>query len=162
VRADHLHNTFIYLIHEHERMIYKICFLYADTKADRQDLYQEIVSQGWQGYQNFRGDAKFSTWLYRVALNTAIAGFRKEKRSVLVYTDGSLPDISDTDTGNEQSELLNKAIGQLNDIEKALVMLYMDNKTYDEMENIMGISSGALRVKMTRIKEKLKTITKTY
>jgi RNA polymerase sigma-70 factor (ECF subfamily) len=162
VRADHLHNTFIDLIHEHERMIYKICFLYADMEADRQDLYQEIVSQVWQGYQNFRGDAKFSTWLYRVALNTAIAGFRKEKRSVLVYTDGSLPDISDTDAGNEQSELLNKAIDRLNDIEKALVMLYMDNKTYDEMESIMGISSGTLRVKMTRIKEKLKTITKTY
>jgi len=162
VRADHLHNTFIDLIHEHERMIYKICFLYADTEADRQDLYQEIVSQVWQGYQNFRGDAKFSTWLYRVSLNTAIAGFRKEKRSVLIYTDGALPDISDTDAGNEQSELLNRAIGRLNDIEKALVMLYMDNKTYDEMESIMGISSGALRVKMTRIKEKLKTITKTY
>lgn len=160
--TDHLHDTFISLIRKHERMIYKICYLYADNETDRQDLYQEIVIQVWQGYQNFRGDAKFSTWLYRVALNTAIAGFKKEKRSVLVYTDGALPDISDTDTGNERSELLNKAIGQLNDIEKALVMLYMDNKTYDEMESIMGISSGALRVKMTRIKEKLKTITKTY
>jgi len=135
--------------------------MYADNAADRQDLYQEIVLQVWRGYKGFRGDAKFSTWLYQVALNTAIAGLRKEKRSVLSTTaDGLLPDITDTDADNTQLELLHTAIDQLNEIEKALVMLYLDNKSYDEMQDILGIPNGALRIKMTRIKEKLRTITK--
>ena len=164
MKQQELQNTFVGLIKEHERIIYKICYLYADTQANRDDLYQEIVIQVWKGYPKFRGDAKFSTWLYRVALNTAIAGFTKEKKSPFVYsTDGHLPEITYDTTGNEEAEksaLLYAAINQLNDIEKALVMLYLDGKSYEEMEKIMGIPNGALRVKMTRIKDKLKRITK--
>lgn len=162
VSTNQLHNEFIKLIAEHERMIYKVCYLYVDDETDRQDLYQEIIIQVWNGYQKFRGEAKFSTWLYQVALNTAIAGFRRAKKPVVVYTDGSLPEIAEYTADNTQLEALNKAINLLNDIEKALIMLYLDNKTYEEMELIMGIPSGTLRVKMTRIKEKLKKITKTY
>jgi RNA polymerase sigma-70 factor (ECF subfamily) len=136
--------------------------MYADTQANRADLYQEILVQVWRGFPKFRGDAKFSTWLYQVALNTAIAGLRKEKRSPVMYgSEDSLPEMVDTHPENaEQLELLYAAVNQLNDIEKALVMLYLDGKTYEEMENIMGIPNGALRVKMTRIKEKLRAITK--
>jgi len=165
VRTNDLHNTFISQVQEHKRMIYKVCYLYAGNETDREDLYQEIIAQLWKAYPKFRGDAKFSTWLYQVALNTAITSLRKEKRSLLVHTDdGSLPDRSDQDTdrSHEQLEILNNAITQLNAIEKALVMLYLDDKTYEEMENIMGIAGGTLRVKMTRIKEKLKKITKNY
>ena len=161
METENLHSTFTKLVREHERIIYKICYMYADNAADRQDLYQEIVLQVWQGYKNFRGDAKFSTWLYQVALNTAIAGLKREKRSVLNTTaDGRLPDIADINIDNTQLELLHTAINQLNEIEKAVVMLYLDNKSYDEMQDILGIPNGALRVKMTRIKEKLRTITK--
>jgi len=135
--------------------------MYADNVTYRQDLYQEIVLQAWKGYKSFRGDAKFSTWLYQVAINTAIAGLRKDKESVLTHTaDGSLPDMPDARTDTEQLELLHTAIATLNEIEKAIVMLYLDDKSYDEMQEIMGISNGALRVKMTRIKEKLRQITK--
>ena len=159
-----LHNTFINLVKAHERIIYKICYMYADTEVARQDLYQEIVIQVWQGYQKFRGEAKFSTWLYQVAINTALAGIRREKKSPVTYTDSEkLPDISDANSDqayNEQLAMLHGAINQLNEIEKALVMLYLDGNSYDEMERIMGISDGALRVKMTRIKEKLRKITK--
>ena len=159
-----MHNTFIALVKEHERIIYKICYLYACTEADRQDLYQEIIAQVWKGYQKFRGEAKFSTWLYQVAINTALAGIRKEKKSPITYGDNqTLPDRGDISGGEafkEQLEQLHTAINQLNEIEKALVMLYLDGNTYNEMESIMGITSGALRVKMTRIKDKLRTITK--
>jgi RNA polymerase sigma-70 factor (ECF subfamily) len=138
--------------------------MYADTEADRQDLYQEILIQVWKGYQKFRGECKFSTWLYQVAINTAIAGFRKEKKSPVIYGDSEqLPDISDANGDkayNDQLELLHQAITQLNDIEKALVMLYLDGKNYDEMESIMGMASGTLRVRMNRIKDKLRKITK--
>jgi RNA polymerase sigma-70 factor (ECF subfamily) len=135
--------------------------MYADNATYRQDLYQEIVLQAWKGYKGFRGDAKFSTWLYQVAINTAIAGLRKDKRSILTYTpDDQLPDMPDTNTDTPQLELLYSAIATLNEIEKAIVILYLDDKSYDEMQEIMGIPNGALRVKMTRIKEKLRQITK--
>ena len=135
--------------------------MYADNTTDRQDLYQEIVLQAWKGYQNFRGDAKFSTWLYQVALNTAIAGLRKDRRSVsIITTNDQLPEVADSGSDNGQLELLYIAISKLNEIEKAIVMLYLDDKSYDDMEDILGIASGALRVKMTRIKEKLRLITK--
>ncbi|MCR8559024.1 sigma-70 family RNA polymerase sigma factor [Mucilaginibacter sp. BJC16-A38] len=159
-----MHTTFISLVKEHERIIFKVCYLYADNDADRQDLYQEIVIQVWKGYQKFRGDSKFSTWLYQVAINTAMTGFRKEKRSPLTRgPDGKVPDVADVNFGEQETEQLEQlysAINQLNDIEKALVMLYLDGKSYEEMENIMGITNGALRVKMTRIKEKLRQLTK--
>ncbi|MEO9173389.1 MAG: sigma-70 family RNA polymerase sigma factor [Mucilaginibacter sp.] len=150
---------------QNKGIIYKICYMYAANEFDRQDLYQEILSRVWQGFPKFRGDAKFSTWLYRVAFNTALTSSRQDKRSVVGYTaDGTLPDLAHTDADQahkEQLEMLYNAIGQLNEIEKAVVMLYIDNKSYEEMETIMGIPNGALRVKMTRIKEKLKKITKT-
>jgi RNA polymerase sigma-70 factor (ECF subfamily) len=137
--------------------------MYANEQTDREDLYQEIVIQVWKGFQKFRGEAKFSTWLYQVALNTAITNIRKEKKSPVTYSsDGTLPEIPDAtpDGRDEQLGQLYLAINQLNDIEKALVMLYLDGNSYEEMEVIMGIGSGALRVKMTRIKEKLRKITK--
>jgi RNA polymerase sigma-70 factor (ECF subfamily) len=161
LKQGDIHSAFTALIREHERMIYKVCFMYADNATYRQDLYQEIVLQAWKGYKGFRGDAKFSTWLYQVAINTAIAGLRKDKRSILTYTpDDQLPDMPDTNTDTPQLELLYSAIATLNEIEKAIVMLYLDDKSYDEMQEIIGIPNGALRVKMTRIKEKLRQITK--
>jgi RNA polymerase sigma-70 factor (ECF subfamily) len=164
VKQEDLHNAFVSEIKQHERIIYKICHLYADTEADREDLYQEIVIQSWKGYPKFRGDSKFSTWLYRIAINTALAGISKLKRSVTAPTaDGTLPEIAEDNNDQrdvEQLDLLYTAIKTLNDIEKAIVMLYLDGNTYEEMENVMGIAAGTLRVKMARVKEKLRTITK--
>jgi len=165
VKQQELQNNFVSLVKEHERIIYKVCHLYADTQTNRDDLYQEIIVQAWKGYPKFRGEAKFSTWLYQVALNTAISGFNKDKKSPLVYSrDGSLPEMVYDNSDSEEAEksaILYNAINQLNAIEKALVMLYLDGKSYEEMEKIMGTPNGALRVKMTRIKDKLKTIAKT-
>jgi RNA polymerase sigma-70 factor (ECF subfamily) len=161
LKQQDINSVFTDLIKGNERIIFKICYLYADNPANRQDLYQEIILQAWKGYKYFRGDAKFSTWLYQVALNTAITGIRREKKSVVIHTtDGLLPDMADAGNGNEQLEQLHAAVTLLNDIEKAIIMLYLDNKSYDEMQDILGVNSGALRVKMTRIKEKLRQITK--
>lgn len=163
LRTEELKDTFIRLIKEHERLIFKICHLYVDNEADKRDLFQEILIQLWKGYPGFRGESKFSTWLYQVALNTAIGVLRKEKRTVK-YEDIDMVDPVITDAGDQQeqerSEQLYQAIGLLNEIEKAIVMLYLENKTYEEMEDILGINSGALRVKMHRIKEKLRQLTK--
>lgn len=153
-------------ISKHELLLYKICRVYAYNKADRQYLYQEIVIQLWKAFPKFKGDAQFSTWLYRVAINTAITGLRKKKKSIMSYLPvTSLEQMGDenSSTGEEERlEQLYKAIEQLNDVEKAIVMLYMEERSYNDMEEILGISQGHLRVKMNRIKEKLRQLTKTF
>lgn len=149
-------------IRENELIIYKICRLYAHTAADRDDLYQEIVYQLWRSYQRFRGESLFSTWLYRVAINTAIASLRKQSQVVTNIDEQPVSSIPDTaGTEEEQLKELYKAISRLNEIEKAIVMLYLDDRSYEEMEAIIGISSGTLRVRMSRIKDKLRDLTKT-
>ena len=152
-------------IREHEGLLHKVCRIYASTDADRQDLFQEIVIQLWKAYPRFKGEARFSTWLYRVAINTAITGLRKKKDFITSYEPESLPQdrVEDSSAKAEEERLqqLYTAIGQLNEVEKAIVMLYMEDRTYEEMEDILGISSGTLRVKMNRIREKLRQLTKT-
>lgn len=148
-------------IKEHEGLIYKICRVYAYNNEDRQDLFQEIVIQLWKTFPNFKGQSKFSTWLYRVGINTAITGLRKQKNFIDSYEPATLPNRPEEySTAEEQWQLLYEAIGRLNDVEKALIMLYMEDKTYAEMEDILGIGQGALRVKMNRIKDKLRQLTK--
>jgi RNA polymerase sigma factor (sigma-70 family) len=149
-------------IKEHELLIYKICRIYAYTDADRQDLFQDIVIQLWNAYPKFKGEAKLSTWLYRVAINTAITGLRKKKDFIQSYEHAALPtNISDDYSlhAEERLEEMYKAIEQLNQIEKAIVMLYLEDKTYEEMEEILGINQGNLRVKMNRVKDKLRNLT---
>ena len=147
----------------HELLLYKICRMYAYTDADRQDLFQEMVIQLWQAYPKFKGESKFSTWLYRVAINTAITGLRRKKDFIISYEPANLPlHLSEDNSGKQQEEQLQqlfKAVEQLNQVEKAIVMLYLEDRSYTEMEDILGISQGNLRVKMNRIKEKLRQLT---
>lgn len=148
---------------EYKLLIYKVCRIYANDPNNIQELYQDIIIQLWKSYPKFRAESKFSTWLYRIAINTALTSFSKPKRS-LQYSDVELhnvqiPDEDDIGLKDEQQEQLYLAIQQLNDIEKSIVMLYLEDKSYDEMEDILGISNATLRVKMNRIKEKLRTLT---
>lgn len=150
-------------LNEYKLLIYKVCRIYANDPNNIQELYQDIIIQLWKSYPKFRGESKFSTWLYRIAINTALISLSKPKRS-LQYSDVELhnvqvPDEDDTGLKDEQQEQLYLAIQQLNDIEKSIVMLYLEDKSYNEMEDILGISNATLRVKMNRIKEKLRTLT---
>jgi RNA polymerase sigma factor (sigma-70 family) len=163
----HLHKGYIEKkferhINENELQLHKVCRVYADTEADRQDLFQEIIIQLWRSYPNFKGNAKFSTWLYRIAINTAITGLRKKKDLIQYVEPSQLPiqAAHDPDEIEERSAELYRAINSLNDIDKAIVLLYLEEKTYEEMEDILGITQGNLRVKMNRIKDKLRQLTK--
>ena len=151
-------------IRENELLIYKVCRMYAYTDADRQDLFQEIVIQLWKAYGHFKGNSRFSTWLYRVAINTAITGLRKKKDFIDSYEPANLPINRGDDTSaqaeEERMQQLYTAIAALNQVEKAIVMLYMEDRSYEEMEEILGMSQGQLRVKMSRIKDKLRQLTK--
>lgn len=165
MKQNNLYQTFEKLIKDHERMVYKICRLYGNSEEDRQDLFQEIIIQLWKAYPRFRGDAQFGTWLYRIGLNVAITQYRKQKNKIYATDIESLnmefPDASTHPEEEEKFQKMYAAIEKLNDIEKALVMLYLEDKSYEEMEDILGINNGTLRVKMNRIKEKLRQITKT-
>ena len=149
---------FIALLNQHQKIVYKVCNLYMDRHSDREDLFQEITLQAWKAYGNFRGDAKFSTWLYRVALNTAITFFRKEKKQPAVYSADILPEINEDvyDPIEEQTKAMYAAIGELSKIDKAIVMLYLEDYSYNEIGEMMGITANNVAVKMNRIKTKLK------
>jgi RNA polymerase sigma-70 factor (ECF subfamily) len=154
---------FIALIDQHQLLIWKVCNVYAFTNHDRQDLFQEIVIQLWQSHAGFNGNSKFSTWLYRVALNTAVTRLRKKKPDLHFLESAELTASANlsTEAGTDDPiRLMYASIEQLNEIERAIVMLYLEDKSYAEMEEILGINQGALRVRMNRIKDKLKTITK--
>ena len=154
---------FIQSIEEHQKIIHRVCSIYMDEPQDRKDLFQEITLAAWKGFRNFKGDAKFSTWLYRVALNTAITFYRKELRQPPVTR---LPDqlnvAEHTHPEEEQLRALHYSINELSPVDKALVMLYMDDYSYIEIGELMGITANNVAVKMNRIKTKLKESSRKY
>jgi len=157
-----LEKEFLHIIQKNQGIIHKVCNIYCDTEDDRSDLFQEIVVQLWKSYPNFRRESKVSTWMYRVALNTAITSFKKSKRrpdqSSLTYENFQIEDEKyDTET-EENIKVLHKAIQQLTGIEKSIVLLYLENKKYEEIAEITGITQNYVRVKMNRIKKKLKKL----
>ncbi|HLO82712.1 MAG TPA: sigma-70 family RNA polymerase sigma factor [Chitinophagaceae bacterium] len=155
---------FLKLIEQHRGILIKICSLYARLPEEREDLFQEIIVQLWKAWPSFKNLSKFSTWMYRIALNTSISGLRK-KKAELVYMDHlQLPERlpEDDATRKEQLSSLYKAIRELPEIDRAVVVLYLEDNSYEDMEEILGISQGTLRVKMTRIKEKLKRTIQTF
>lgn len=157
-----LEQKFIQDLEENQNIVHKICRLYTSNQDAHNDLFQEITIQLWRAYPKFRGDAKFTTWMYRVALNTAITLYRKSKRKIKTQDFDSVlfkieaKDYDDTE--EEQLKLMYKAIRQLSDIEKALIFLYLEDKNYKEISETMGITEVNARVKMNRVKTKLKNI----
>jgi len=157
-----LEHQFVTELESNQNIVHKVCTLYTSTRDAHNDLFQEITIQLWKAYPKFRGESKFSTWMYRVALNTAITLYRKSKRRVQTQDFESVifkikADEYDA-TEEEQLQLMYKAIRQLGDIDKALVFLYLENKSYSEISETLGISEVNARVKMNRIKTKLRTI----
>ncbi len=153
---------FIRVIQENQQIIFKVCNMYMDTRADREDLFQEILLNAWKGVKNFKGEAKFSTWLYRVALNTAISFFKKDKRQQQIVQSRRILFEEGFDDQTEQVEAMNKAIAELSAIDKALVMLYLENYSYQQIAEVMGITANNVGVKMSRIKVALKENSKKH
>ena len=157
-----LEHSFVELLEKHQNIVHKVCRLYTNNQDAHNDLFQEITIQLWKAYPKFRGDAKFSTWMYRVGLNTAITLYRKSKRTIKTQefetVSFKIKSVEYDDTEEQQLKLLYKAVHQLNDIEKALVLLYLEDKNYREISETLGISEVNARVKMNRVKKKLKTI----
>lgn len=148
---------FIELIEQHSRLIYKVCFMYASDRDELNDLYQEVLINLWRSHDAFRGESKYSTWIYRIGLNTCVSYIRqKSRKPSLVPLTVDLESITEDETHVEQLRELYRLINQLSKIEKAIVLLYLEEKTYDEIGEIVGITRGNVGVKLNRIKTKLK------
>lgn len=153
---------FVQLLETHQNIVHKVCRLYTNSYDAHNDLFQEITIQLFKAYPKFRGDAKFSTWMYRIGLNTAITLYRKSKRRVNTQefdaVEFKISAEEYDDTTEQQLKLMYQALQQLNDIDKALVFLYLEDKNYSEISETLGISEVNARVKMNRVKTKLRTI----
>lgn len=153
--------AFLSLIQKHKGIIIKICNSYCFNKCNREDLTQEIIYQLWKTGNSFKGDFKFSTWMYRVALNVAISFYRKQKKSGLQIplTESHMEiedEISKADEMEKKVILLQRFINEMKELDKALTLLYFDEKSYKEIAEIVGISETNVATKINRIKSKLK------
>lgn len=151
---------FTQLIEQNKGIIYKVARSYGKNEDDKSDLFQEIVLQLWRAFDRYDDRYKLSTWMYRIALNVAISFYRKErgKAELLPLTEG-MTEIAD-ETQNAEVEaninLLQQFINELKELDKALMILYLESKSYKEMADILGISETNVATKISRIKEQLK------
>ncbi len=157
-----LEKNFLNDFEKNQNIVHKICRIYTTNQDQHNDLFQEITIQIWKNYAKFRGESKFSTWMYRVSLNTAISLYRKSNRSIKTqdFNDVSfkIKSVDYDDTKDEQLKALYNGIRELNDIEKALIFLYLEDKPYKEIAKTLGITEVNARVKMNRTKDKLRKI----
>lgn len=154
-----MEKEFLKTIHDHQKIIYKVCRMYRDSKEDQEDLYQEIVYQLWKSFPSFKNESKVSSWLYRIALNTSMAIYRKSKPIIDYYEE--FPEHihpSGEAVVSENEDRLFAALRLLNDSEKAVISLYLEDFNYQEIAEITGLSENNIGVRLNRIKSKLKKI----
>ena len=154
---------FLNRIESHKGILYKVSKMYMDNHDDQQDLFQEIICQLWKSYDTFRNESQFSTWMYRVAINTAIVFLRKEKRKVDKYeiaSENIKDDEGDSHIKESQLDHFYKAVQKLEKIDKAIIFYQLEGFSHKEIGENLGISEGNARVKLNRAKEKLKEIIK--
>jgi len=149
--------AFLALIKEYKRLIYKVCYLYATDDEHLKDLHQEVLINLWQGFPSFKGEAKILSWIYRVSLNTCISFHRKHSKITDTMPLESLFGLM-TDEDDEKTVHLRemyRLISQLNRLEKAIILLWLDERSYEEIAEITGLSRNNIASKLKRIKEKL-------
>lgn len=154
---------FLNRIEKHKGILYKVSKMYMDNFDDQQDLFQEIICQLWKSYDSFRNESQFSTWMYRVAVNTAIVFLKKEKRKVDKYeiaSENIKDDEGDSHIKESQIDHFYKAVQKLEKIDKAIIFYQLEGFSYKEIGENLGISEVNARVKLNRAKEKLKEIIK--
>ena len=153
---------FITVIRSYERVIYKVCYLYTTPSAPLSDLYQDVVLNLWKAFPKFRKECKISTWIYRIALNTCISFIRKEKNvpEIVALTREADWMTEEKDELTEMLRQLYRMINQLGQLDKSIVLLYLEEKSYEEIAEITGLTITNVATKLNRIKDKLKKMNK--
>ena len=151
---ENAEQEFVSVVREYERVIYKVCYLYTTPNATLNDLYQEVVLNLWKAFPKFRRECKISTWIYRIALNTCISFIRKEKN--IQEADRT----EETDETQAMLRQLYRMINRLGQLEKSIILLYLEEKSYEEIAEITGLTLTNVATKLSRIKDKLKKMNK--
>lgn len=162
-QMDNLQNEqdFSRIVREHKSTIYTVCYMFSKDEDEVNDLFQEVLINLWKGLQNFRGESDVRTWLYRISLNTCIScGRKKRKRKTIPLTMNINP-FTDSDDDSRQIQQLNRRISQLGPFDRAIILLWLENMSYEEIGEIVGISTKNVSVRLFRIKEKLKKTSET-
>ena len=148
---------FTRLVKDFKNEIYSVCYMFSKDKDEIDDLFQETLVHLWQGYKKFRNESKIETWIYRVTMNTCISMDRKEKRrGEHIALDVNIDLFDETDKDMHQIQMLYKRIHRLGVFDRAIIMLWLENLSYDEIGEIVGISAKNVSVRLVRIREELK------
>ncbi len=149
---------FARLIRQHKGTIYTVCYMFSKNEDEVADLYQEILVNLWKGLASFKGNSDVKTWIYRIALNTCISQERKKKRHKAIPLSMDIHPFTDDDTDSKQIQQLNHRISRLAPFDRAIVLLWLENMSYDEIGSIVGISAKNVSVRLVRIKNQLKSM----
>lgn len=154
--ADDLRRDFEIMAHQYDGVIRKVCYFYATDRDEFNDLRQEALVNLWRGFSRFRGDASLSTWIYRVTLNSCVSFFRKHrKNSSIVPIDEQADIMAESDEKAAMLREMYRMIGRLDKADKALILLWLDEHSYDEIAEIMGQPRNTIASRLRRAKEKL-------
>ena len=156
---DSLELDFARIIREHKGTIYTVCYMFSKDKEEVDDLFQEVLIALWRGFESFRGESNIRSWIYRVSLNTCISAERKKRRRAdSVRLDMNINLFADTDEDSRQAQMLRKRIGKLGVFDRAIILLWLENLSYEEIGAIVGISAKNVSVRLVRIREQLKNM----
>ena len=155
---DNLQNEqdFSRIVREHKSTIYTVCYMFSKDEDEVNDLFQEVLINLWKGLQNFRGESDVRTWIYRISLNTCISCDRKKRKRKTISLTMNINPFTDSDDDSRQVQQLNRRISQLGPFDRAIILLWLENMSYEEIGEIVGISTKNVSVRLFRIKEKLK------
>lgn len=160
-QEEGLEQKFVSMIQANERIIYKVCYMYTTQRNTLNDLYQEVVLNLWKAFPNFRSECKISTWIYRIALNTCISFIRKDKNvPEIISLTLDYDRIDDKDDTEIMLKQLYKLINQLGPLEKSIILLYLEDKSYEKISEITGLTVTNVATRLNRIKEKLRKMKK--
>ena len=144
------------IVKEHKNTIYTVCFMFSKDADEVNDLFQETLINLWLGFSNFKGESSIRTWIWRISLNTCISSERKKSKLHTVPLSMDINLYEDTDEDSRQIQMLYNRINRLKPFDRAIVLLWLDNLSYDEIAAIVGISVKNVSVRLVRIKEELK------
>ena len=145
-------------VREHKSTIYTVCYMFSKDDDEVNDLFQEVLINLWKGYESFGHRSDIRTWIYRVALNTCISLDRKKRRSGTVRLEMDINLFEDRDEDTRQVDLLHKRISRLQPFDRAIVLLWLEDLSYEEIGQIVGISTKNVSVRLFRIREQLKNM----
>ena len=154
-----LEKEFAAVVQENKATIYTVCYMFSADREEVEDLFQEALIALWRGFSSFRGESNIRSWIYRVALNTCISSERKKRRrDESVRLDMSIDLFTDTDDDSRQAQMLRQRIGKLGVFDRAIVLLWLENLSYEDIGAIVGITAKNVSVRLVRIREQLKNM----